>query len=120
LTDDRPTAPIPVSDEPEQPGSLETAPPPRRGGAGVLLGFILGVVIAVPVIILIFQNPQEVSITFLSWEIEARLLIVVAITFAAGLAIGVLFAAAFGRRRRRRRAERIAYKASRQVSTGES
>ncbi len=75
-------------------------------GSGVRWGFIAGLVLAVLLVILVFQNTAPVSFRFLIWEIEtplAALLIATAVIAAvADELVGVVVRA----RRRRRLAEK--------------
>ena len=92
-----------ASEEPDE--AIEAAKTVYRG-SGVRWGFVVGLVLAVLLVILVFQNTEPVSFQFLVWEIEtplAALLIATAVIAAvADELVGLVVRA----RRRRRLAEK--------------
>lgn len=90
--------------EPDE--AIEAGPKTVYRGSGVRWGFVVGLVLAVLLVILVFQNTEPVSFQFLVWEIEtplAALLIATAVIAAvADELVGLVVRA----RRRRRLAEK--------------
>lgn len=56
--------------------------------APLLLGFVLGA----GVILFALQNPSIVALTFLGWQFESSLALLIILAVAAGALLGVLFA----------------------------
>jgi uncharacterized integral membrane protein len=70
----------------------------RRTGS---LGFVVGVVVAIPATIFALSNLEPATVEFVGWQAEVPLWAVIGISVLAGVLIGSALTAAFGARRRR-------------------
>jgi len=64
----------------------------RKGGRKVKFTFVLALVIVVLTAFFSLQNAQTVRVAFFAWEREASLVLVLLVTFAAGVLAGWLAA----------------------------
>ena len=102
----------PGSDAVEKPGAVvdsaesgdETTPDFR--GTGVSVALVIGVVVSVLVIIVAFQNTDDVGVDFLAWDVEAPLVVVILAAAVAGVLFDEILGLFWRRRRRHQLAER--------------
>lgn len=74
----------------------------RRQGGGVAPKWIVLGVVAVLVVILVFQNMQGVPLRFFFWEFTAPTFLILLIALALGFLVGLVVSALFRRRNSRR------------------
>lgn len=75
----------------------------RRSGS---LGFVIGVVVAIPATLFALSNLEPATVEFLGWQAEVPLWAVIGLSVLAGVLIGSALTAAFGARRRREKKRR--------------
>jgi uncharacterized integral membrane protein len=73
---------------------------------GVPWGVIIGLVLLALVIVLAFQNTQQVRMQFLTWSLRAPLVVVILISIGAAVILDEIAGFVWRRRRRRRLAEK--------------
>src|SRR6056297_2094324 len=84
----------------------ETEPVRDYRGTGVVWGGILVLLLAIGLIIVAFQNSQEVEFDFLWIDTTAPLVLILAITVAAAIVIDEIVGSVWRRRRRSRLRDR--------------
>lgn len=77
----------------------------RRGGS---LGFVIGIVVAVPATVFALSNLEHATVQFLGWQAEVPLWLVIAVSVLAGTVIGAGVTLALRARRRRERKKAVA------------
>jgi uncharacterized integral membrane protein len=75
----------------------------KRSGS---LGFVIGVVVAIPATLFALSNLEPATVEFLGWQAKVPLWAVIGLSVLAGVLIGSALTAAFGARRRREKKRR--------------
>lgn len=99
-----------VSEEPserdqQQPEEQRPAPPVVEPG-GVPWGLLAFLALAVVLVVFTWQNTQDVSLRFLSWQWRVPLAVLIIGVLVAGMVLDEIIVVVARRRRRRRAAER--------------
>ncbi|MCB2222739.1 MAG: DUF1049 domain-containing protein [Actinobacteria bacterium] len=104
-----PEAPAPDVTGSGQPG-LSPSPRPEPAevevrrvfvGTGVFWGLAIAVLLTVAVIILAAQNTQQITLEFLSFEIDTPLIVVLLVALLIGVVLDEIFGWVYRARRRR-------------------
>lgn len=98
-----------MADETPERESAEAPEPPaetvidRQGAPWGLAAFLLGVVLLV---VFVVQNVHEVALSFLAWEGEYPLALIIIVVIALAVLLDEILGAVLRSRRRKRRAEK--------------
>jgi uncharacterized integral membrane protein len=87
----------------------------RRGGT---LGFVVGIIIAIPATIFALSNLESTNVEFLGWQAEVPLWAVMGVAFLAGALLGVIVLLAWQARRKRGK-KKVAKQAAREKKAAE-
>ena len=98
---DGPAAPVDTSGlDPEDTHSPAVSAPVYKG-SGVRWGLLGGLVLVILIMILAFQNPQDVDFSFLGWDVNAPLSALILGSAVVAVMIDELVGWIWGIRRRR-------------------
>lgn len=91
--------------EPDTPPADEPRPDPTEKvpvGTGVSISLVLGLLLGVAVVILAFQNVDDVTVDFLTLRLDAPLVVVILGSVLIGVAFDEVVGVLWRRRRRKR------------------